>query len=270
MKKFLIVAIAISMSMFLVSPSFANDSNATAGGNVIGSPDTNLNANSYIHQDNSIHEASDLNQGRAFANPGNYQFGPVLNYFGQPLPSEGFQPVEQLLMYSDCFTEGALMEMLKGVEDAEAEMKLVTKKYDAANVAEDGETRWIKIVISRDKYASNDMKFIGFVTARSDNKKTTMTEVLAKAALSALKQGANVIHFTAQGAVRDAFSSGWGIGFNYTQARINDNKDAGHVGGGGFGYSRSNAGMRDLPWLQGFAIVDYSLTFPTIKVEDGK
>jgi hypothetical protein len=258
MKKFLTVMVAISMLFVFTMPVNA-DTNANASVDDVSAS---------IVQNN---EAADLNQGRAFANPGNYQFGPVINYFGQALPSEGFQPVEQLIMYSDCFTEGALMEMLKGVEDAEAEFKLVTTKYDAANVAgEDNETRWIKIVISRDKYASTEMKFIGFVTARSDNKKTTMTEVMAKAALSALKQGANVIHFTSQGAVRDAFSSGWGIGFNYTQARINDNKDAGHVGGGGFGYSRANAGMRDLPWLQGFAIVDYSLKYPALKTTDGR
>ncbi len=91
-----------------------------------------------------------------------------------------------------------------------------------------------------------------------------MVEVMAAAAKEALEAGANVIHFTAQGAVRDVFSSGWGVGLNTTQAQVNG---AGHtnVSSSGMGYSSAQAGTRDLPWLQGFALVDYDLEQPVKK-----
>jgi len=268
MKKFLIIATVLCMSMFLTVPSFANDVNSNAGGSVIGSPDTNLNAQTVVTQDNTVNEASDLARGRGFAIPGDVQYGPVLNYFGQPLPSEGFQPVEQLIMYSCWFTDGALESMLKGVEDAEAEFKVANNRIaDAAVAKEDGKTKWIKIVISRDKYEGDNVGFKGFITARSDAKKTTMTEVMAKAALTAMNNGCNVIHFTAQGAVRDVMSSGWGIGFNTTQAQVySGDLTKSNVSSGGMGYSSARAGVRDLPWLQGFGLVDNDLEYPVLDI----
>jgi hypothetical protein len=198
--------------------------------------------------------------------PGGVQFGPVLNYFGQPLPSEGFQPVEQLLMYSCWFTEGSLESMLKGVEKADAEFKVANNRIAAAKpAAEDGETKWIKIVISRDKYEGANVGFKGFITAKSENRDTTMTEVMAKAALTAIENGCNVIHFTAQGAVRDVMASGWGIGFNTTQAQVySGDLTKSNVSSGGMGYSSAKAGTRDLPWLQGFGLVDNDLVYPVL------
>jgi len=200
--------------------------------------------------------------------PGSVGYGPVLNYFGQPLPSEGFQPVEQLIMYSCWFTNGTLKSMLKGVEDAEAEFKVANVGIaDASPAAEDGKTKWIKVVISRTKYEGQNVGFKGFITARSDDKRTTMTEVMAKAALIAVENGCNVIHFTAQGAVRDIMSSGWGIGFNTTAAHIySDDLTRSNVTSGGMGYSSAKAGVRDLPWLQGFGLVDNDLTYPVLLV----
>jgi len=196
--------------------------------------------------------------------PGSVGFGPVINYFGKPLPSEGFQPIETIIMYSCWYSDGSLESILKGVEDAEAEMKIADLTYSPAPVRrENGDTKYIKIIISRDKYNSDDMAFIGFVTARSDHRKTTMVEVMAKAALEAMEVGANVIHFTAQGAVRDVFSSGWGIGFHTTQAQTYGDKS--NVTSGGTGYSNAKAGVRDLAWLQGFALIDYTLIPPLNK-----
>jgi hypothetical protein len=88
---------------------------------------------------------------------------------------------------------------------------------------------------------------------------------MAAAALKAMGKGANVIQFIAQGAVRDAFSTGWGIGFNTSYGKIHggsDNDEA-TVGGGGLGYSSAEAGMRDKPWLQGHA-----LWLPGLKAPD--
>lgn len=206
---------------------------------------------------------SDLSRGRSFVIPGDVQYGPVLNYFGQPLPSDGFQPVEQLIMYSCWFTEGALESMMKGTEKASAEFKVANMNVPPAPLDPDGKTKWIKIVISLKKYESENFAFKGFVTARSENKKTTMTETMAKAAYSAMQNGCNVIHFTAQGAVRDVESFGWGIGFNTTQAQVySGDMTKSNVSSGGFGISAATAGTRDKPWLQGFGLIDYTLTYP--------
>jgi hypothetical protein len=255
MKKFLIIAIAVSMIFSFTMPAMADSSSSDAA------------AEAGITQiDNSIHEAADLNRGRGFAIPGDVQYGPVLNYFGQPLPSEGFQPVEQLIMYSCWFTDGALESMLRGVEKADAEFKVAnTRIADAPAALEDGKTKWIKIVISRDKYDGENVGFKGFITAKSENRDTTMTEVMAKAALTALQNGCNVIHFTAQGAVRDVMSSGWGIGFNTTQAQVySGDLTKSNVSSGGMGYSSAKAGTRDLPWLQGFGLIDNDLVYPAL------
>jgi len=213
--------------------------------------------------------AADLKDGRQFANPGQVSFGPLINYFGQPLPSEGFQPIEQIIMYSCWFTEGALESMLKGVEDVSAEFKVSNLRVaDAKLAAEDGKTKWIKVVISRDKYeAIGDIGFKGFITARSEDRDTTMVETMAKAALTAVENGCNVIHFTAQGAVRDVEASGWGIGFNTTQASLaGGGNGSSNVTSGGFGYSQGTAGTRDKPWLQGFGLVDSGIQYPTLDI----
>jgi hypothetical protein len=147
----------------------------------------------------------------------------------------------------------------------DASVKVVNAKPNAKLDA-DGKTKWIKIVIQ--KAPMTGLKFKGFVTATSDSMDATMVQVMGKAALEALKKGANVIHFTAQGAVRDAFSSGWGIGFGSTFAKLYDNdnnQDVSGVGYAGMGYSKAKAGMRDMPWLQGFALVDPALVYPKLE-----
>lgn len=197
--------------------------------------------------------------------PGSVQYGPTINYFGQPLPTEGFQPVEQLLMYTQWFTEGALENMLKGFDGAEAEFKMVNE-----GVAPVEGTKWIKIVIQTTKYEAKNVTMIGMMTARADAKKTTMTEVLAKAALTAMRKGCNVLHLTAQGAARDAFSAGWGIGLATTQANISDSQKTSNVTTGGMGYASAKAGTRDLPWLQGFGLYDPDLVAPVARADAKK
>jgi len=262
MKKIISLIACLSIVCFAV-PSFAGSS-ASADANA-GSEATSNPTNILDFGDGGFNSGN-TNTVIAAPIPGSVQYGPVLNYFGQPLPSEGFQPVEQLIMYSCWFTNGSLKSMLKGVEDAEAEFKVANANIaDAKPADEDGKTKWIKVVISRTKYEGQNVGFKGFITARSDDRRTTMTEVMAKAALTAVKNGCNVIHFTAQGAVRDVISSGWGIGFNTTQAQVySDNLTRSNVSSGGMGYSSAKAGVRDLPWLQGFGIIDNDLIYPIL------
>jgi len=220
---------------------------------------------------NQNNEAADLNAGRGFPIGTDVQYGPVINYFGKPLPSSGFQPLEHVLMYECFFTEGSLKNILKDAEyDIRAEMKIANEYYTpAAPASEDGETKWIKVVIQLTPYEAANKEFIGFVTTNSDDGDTTSVEVMAKAALAAMKTGANVVHFSAQGAVRDVEAWGAGFGFNTTQASLHSNSNSdGNVSAAGFGISYAEAGTRDKPWLQGFALVDHDLQYPAIPMPE--
>ena len=99
---------------------------------------------------------------------------------------------------------------------------------------------------------------IGYITSESDDRKTDMMEVVAGAALAALREGADVLQIVAQGAARDTETSGWGIGFNTTQATMLNGGSQGeggaNVSSGGTGYSSAWAGMRDKPWIQANAL----------------
>jgi hypothetical protein len=272
MFKKIITAVAIVALSSTVAFGQVANSNSTSGASAdsmqMQSQGTTLEDVGNI-KDSFNSEPADLSEGRGFAIPGDVQYGPTINYFGEARPSDAFQPVEQLIMYSCWFTEGALESMLKGVERAKAEFKLANARIvNAAPASEDGTTRWIKIVVSRDKYeGAGKVGFKGFVTARSEHRNTTSTEVMARAALVAVQNGANVIHFTAQGAMRDVEASGWGIGLSNTNAQVySSNNTHSNVASGGMGYSRATAGMRDKPWLQGFALVDNGLVYPELAV----
>jgi hypothetical protein len=230
--------------------------------------DSYSEANAGITQ---INNGSNLNDGRGFPIGTDVQYGPVINYFGKPLPSSGFQPLEHVLMYECFFTEGSLKNILKDAEyDIRAEMKIANEYYTpAAPASEDGTTKWIKVVIQLTPYEAANKEFIGFVTTNSDDGDTTSVEVMAKAALAAMKTGANVVHFSAQGAVRDVEAWGAGFGFNTTQASLHSNSNSdGNVSAAGFGISYAEAGTRDKPWLQGFALVDHDLQYPAIPMPE--
>ncbi len=260
MKKFISLVAIVTLLCF-TGIGFANDTNTNVGAGIIGI-DNNANAQG---QGQSVDMGENYSRAIGAPIPGSVGYGPLINYFGKALPSSGFQPVEQLIMYGCWFTDGALKNMLKKVEDAEAEFKVTNIGLEPAPAAdENGKTKWIKVVVSRDKYT--DAEFVGYVTARSENAKTTMTEVLAKSALEAMNNGCNVLHLIAQGAVRDAFATGWGIGFASTQAQVYSNDNKSNVSAGGFGYSSGQAGMRDKPWLQGFGLIDRNLDYPELRL----
>ena len=220
---------------------------------------------------NNTYEAANMNDGRGFPIGTDVQYGPVINYFGKPLPSSGFQPLEHVLMYECFFTEGSLKNILKDAEyDIRAELKVANEYYTpAAPATEDGKTKWIKVVIQLTPYEAANKEFIGFVTTNSDDGDTTSVEVMAKSALKAMGAGANVVHFSAQGAVRDVEAWGAGFGFNTTQASLHSNSNSdGNVSAAGFGISYAEAGTRDKPWLQGFALVDHDLQYPAIPMPE--
>jgi len=277
MKRFLIIFTVMVTFIAFSMPALADSSaSATAA----------ASANSYQSQGQGQEQGQQQNQGqmlglddvgnikdsfnskpaRGFAIPGEVNYGPLINYYGKPLPSSGFQRIEELIMYGSWFTEGALESMLKGAEKVECEFKLANEGIIVPKVkADKNGVSWIKVIIQKEKV--KDAVLVGYSTARSEHPKTTMTEVMAKAALKALKNGCNVIHFTVQGAVRDTQSFGWGIGFNTTAASINNSQQHSSISSGGFGISGGTAGMRDKPWLQGFGLVVKDLKSPVSAVK---
>lgn len=242
LRKSLTTILAVAVVFMFSVPAMA-DSNANAGA-LSGSQSGAL-----IDQSGSTYEAMD----RGFNIPGEVKYGPVINYYGKPLPTAQFRPVESLLLYGSVFSEGALEEVLAGYEDIIHELEIVRGKNQQVRAKyEDGEVRWIKIIASSKKLDGHGI--IGYVTAEADNRKTSMMEVVAQAALDALQEGADVLQIVAQGASRDTETSGWGIGFNTTQATISGSAGSANASSGGMGYSKAWAGMRDKPWLQANAL----------------
>lgn len=203
---------------------------------------------------------------RGFAVPGEVNFGAIMNYFGPPTPTSGYQPVEDLVLYVQYFTEAAAKSMMKDAEKVTGEFKVVNgnKRHPEAAPADDGRTRWIKVVISNNKkyIGKGNVGFRGYVISKSKHEDTTMIEVFGNALRLAIKNGCNVIHFNRQGAARNVSSSGWGIGFGGTQAQIYDTQDKSSVASFGTGYSSAKAGSWDGAWLLGYGLVDYDLEFP--------
>ena len=188
--KIFIILVAISMILVSNPSTYAQQMDMNS--------DNSASADSFQGQDQGQQQVTDLNMlnnsfnsksRRGFVIPGDVQYGPMIGHYVKPLPSDGFQPVEDLIMYNCWYTQGSLESMLDGVEDVDAEFKVASNRIaDAAPAFEDGTTKWIKIVISKDKYVSKgELAFKGFITTRSDHRDTTMTEVMAKAALEALQ-----------------------------------------------------------------------------------
>jgi hypothetical protein len=252
---------------FLSVPASAQQSNSGIGAGANADANANAEAGASSGSNSSIdsHDVNTAVSNRDFNVPGNYQFGPVLNYYGKQTPSVGYQDVRTIIMYSCMFSEGALEKMSSGViESGMAEFKLINGDdiVAPAKAAADG-TRWIKVVVSLEALKGAALK--GHVSGEAQDRELTMVELLADVALKALKNGANTLHITAFGATHDVFSSGWGIGFNTTLAAIDDlNKGQNRsiVGGGGLGYSSAKAGSRDQGWIQAFALVDSTLVYP--------
>jgi hypothetical protein len=213
--------------------------------------DASADAVSSTSQGQSIDDHSVNINERAFVNQGGVGFGHVINYYGKPLPTSQFRPVETLLVYGYVYNETALRSILKKGEDVLHELEVVNGPSRVARAKpQKGEERYIKIIATTTKQEGH--KVIGYCTSEADDRKTSMLEVMAAAALDALEEGADVLQITAQGASRDTIASGWGIGLSYTSASVNSN--SGSVGSGGTGYSSAWAGMRDKPWIQANAL----------------
>ena len=259
MKKLFFIIMLIVMFV-LPYNSFADSSASASIDNVSASAGTS-----------SVITDSFNSQGyRGFAIPGDVAFGPTLNYFGHGNPSAAMQDVRSFLVYSETFTEGALEEILNRFRKPRTDFKIVNRDVELASSDQDG-VKWIKIVVLTDEQGRmkryENAQMIGYVVSESKHKTVTMLEVLASAALEAIRNGCNVLQITAQGSVNDVESSGWGIGIHSTQAQVySSGQDKSNVSSAGLGYSTGTAGIRNKPWLQAVGLVDYDLKFKRARI----
>ena len=245
LRKTLTIVLATSLILVLSIPAIAgSSSNANSNSQAAGT--------ALIDQSgqNNISESME----RGFVNPGGVGYGPVINYYGKPLPTAQFRPVETLLMYGGWFSEGTLEKIVSKSSDTIAECEVVNDaRYVPRAKADPNGTRWIRVIATVAVQENHGL--VGYVTSEADDRKTSMLEVVAQAALDALRSGADILQVVAQGAARDTETSGWGIGFNTTVAKMFDGDNGSGVASGGTGYSKAWAGMRDKPWIQANALV---------------
>ncbi len=255
MKKIIVMFTVIAMLSFCALPAMADTVQGEIDNDVVGVVTGNDSQDQGQNQGQSINSITETPE-RGFAVPGSVKYGPVINYYGKPLPTSQFRPVESLLQYGTLYNENALKRILKKGEDVMHELEVVNGPTQVvrAKYAE-GKSRWIRIIATTKK--QEDHRLIGFATSEAENRKTSMIEVVAAAALDALQEGADVLQIVAQGASRDTMASGWGVGFSSTQAVMGD----GATGSGGantsvlgLGWSTTQAMMRDKPWIQANAL----------------
>jgi len=256
MKKILITIIAVSLIAFFSVPVMASENNTGVIVPVVGVDNQGQGqGQGQSIDDHSTNTSKTEAPDRGFPVPMGVGYGPVINYYGKPLPGSQFRPVESLLQYANIFSEGALEEVLtKGKKaDIIADLNVVREPNVQIRASyEKGEARYIKIIASQAHMADHGL--IGYVTSEADDRKTDMMEVVAAAALEALREGADVLQIVAQGAARDTETSGWGIGLGTSVSAMLKGDESAMVAAGGTGYSAAWAGMRDKPWIQANAL----------------
>jgi hypothetical protein len=196
---------------------------------------------------NQNYQASDLNGGRGFAIPGQMLFPGTPGYYGAATPGHRFIPLSKLLMYTTAWKVSAAKNMLKG--------RTGSKDIEIRDLMADTKTKPTDIVycsiLSPVRNGGEVDAQISIGTIAATGGKSISADVFAEAIVKASERGANYIQFMAEGVNREVNASGFGIGFNTTQAQIysGDNSKS-NISTGGFGYSHGWAGYIDYPWLQ--------------------
>ena len=203
--------------------------------------------------DNSVNNVYD----RKFVNPGVYPMPQTNGFFTSPTPDSSFRGMEEFLaIFGDgkavILSDGAVDQMAKGGFDTEVNYQIVNDETIVPRVTYDG-TKYIKITIEKPA----DVKVVALVDGEADDNDTNSMMVLGQMAQEAIKDGCNVLVITAEGAHRAVEASGWGVGTAVTGGAVNTSGKESVAGGGGTGYSSNGTMTEDLPWLQGFAAVDY-------------
>lgn len=233
MKRVMMLTLFVCLSISVL-PAFAfADSSSTAN-----------NVSATVNQN---YQASNLNGGRNFAIPGEMLFPGTPGYYGASTPGHRFIPLNKLLMYTTAWSVNAAKNMLShstGSKDIEIRDLIATSKTVPSKIV-------YCSILRPDANGATVEEQVSIGTIAATGGKSISADVLAKAIVEASVRGANYIQFMAEGVNREVSASGFGIGFNTTQAQIysGDNSKS-NVSTGGFGYSHGWAGYIDYPWLQ--------------------
>jgi hypothetical protein len=242
MKK-LFATFAILVAIFMVSGTAlagnVADANATAGAMVASDPSATVNQN---------FEASDIPQG--FANGTEMTFPGVSPYFG-PDRHPGPNSID-LRMILDVKSTWKRFELAPTATQAKMDIRArhlvpTMKKLGIKPSPDDT----IDIFIGTPPPSA---KLLGVVMVRVRDTEATTFEAMAEAGLRGLDGMGDAIFIVAFGSQKVVKGSGWGIGFHHTTATVSDGKDLGTVTSGGTGYSTSEAGYKDKPWVHALIV----------------
>jgi hypothetical protein len=237
MKKFLILTIALSLIAF-TAPAMAD---------VSAGADSESSAN--LSLDQSDHSTNTYEATEARPNSGPVPIPGQPGWFTTPTPDGDFITMKNILEFGKVFSEGALENMADGGW-TRVTYAMVNPEARVSARAENDRRILIVIDPARIKEIAAGGTHVAFVNGAAKNGKTNSVQLMAAMALKALKSGANVVVFKAEGAHRKVEAFGWGIGFSHVKASENN------MSTGGTGISGGSAGPEDRPWLQGNAFVN--------------
>jgi len=228
------------------SSSAGNNSPSSAAAAV----ENNSPSSAAIELDQSVHDnVHNYEATKGHPNTGIVPIPTQPGWFTTPTPDGDFISIQNIVQFGEIYSIGALKNMAKGGHTRLTYAEVNSTKAKSTRDKDD-----IEIMIVFKSEAIEAIKktgtHIAFVNGSATNGKTNSVQLMAKMALKALKNGANVIAFQAEGAHRKVESFGWGLGFSYVTAGED------HMGTGGTGISGGSAGPEDWPWLQANAFVD--------------
>lgn len=226
--------VILTLIMLFVMPSMVS---AGSSANAL----SNTTSNAIL-----VNESTDLKDGRGFAISSEMVYPALPGYFGEATPGHRFIPLAKLLAFDTVWT----IEEAKSMLDGSTGSKDVQIRYLVSIGKEVASESIVTCAIKApDKVKSP--KRIAYGTIVATGKDSISADVLAKTLVAASKAGANYIQFLAEGVNREVTASGFGIGFNHTNADLkgSGNGSSG-VSSGGTGYSYGKAGYVDKPWLQ--------------------
>lgn len=238
-KNMLIFVMMISL-LSIGSFSFAD---STAESTVNG-----VQSTSNLQLDQSDHSIKTYEATDARPNSGPVPIPGSPGWFTVPTPDGDFIAIKDIIQFGSIYSKSALENMAKWGHT----------RVTYAMINEDKiETTHKKIMIVIDpaaiKKVAKEGTHIAFVNGSATDGKTNSIQLMAKMALKALKNGANVITFQAEGAHRKVEAFGWGIGFSYVKSGETG------MGTGGTGISGGATGPEDRPWIQGNAFADVEI-----------
>ena len=234
----------ITMIMFVLTIG-----NAFAGLDVDAGAEAGAEANN-----NQTFEAAE----RPFPVPGTINLPALPGYFGDNnRPGHQFISLDKLMMYNTDWKIKDKYEPFAG-----GRFNLTPH---ADKVAAEDRTKVVTCTKNIFDKTKVDVTLLAVGAVNSTNKNTISSDLLDKVLYEASLYGATHIQFLAEGTNTELSTTGWGIGFNHTEA------NSGSMTTGGTGFSTGWAGYNNLPWQQFFflKVVDPNAV-AEVEVKDAK